>query len=131
MSRCGSILTRYIPILQKSRVMFDRAFTHTILRHMINTFVQFPSGMCMSYEYMFMTIVILGLSNPKRLIDVYLKLLIKELLELWHVGVRTYDHATDNAFIMLAALMWIVNLYPPMGWRLGGVPLGLWDVQFV
>ncbi|KAL0318265.1 UNVERIFIED_CONTAM: hypothetical protein Scaly_2849300 [Sesamum calycinum] len=23
-----------------------------------------------------------------------------ELLQLWHAGVRTYDHATDNAFIM-------------------------------
>ncbi|KAL0413637.1 UNVERIFIED_CONTAM: hypothetical protein Sradi_1565400 [Sesamum radiatum] len=28
---------------------------------------------------------------------------------LWHVGVRTYDHATDNEFIMQAVLMWIVN----------------------
>ncbi|KAK4389939.1 hypothetical protein Sango_2330900 [Sesamum angolense] len=40
------------------------------------------------------------LSNPKRLIDVYLEPLIEELLQLWHVSVRTYDHATDNAFIM-------------------------------
>ncbi|KAL0373228.1 UNVERIFIED_CONTAM: hypothetical protein Scaly_1004400 [Sesamum calycinum] len=110
--------------------MFDRAFAHTILRHTINTFVQFSSGMCMSYEYMFMTMMILGPSNPKRLIDVYLELLIKELLELWHVGVRTYDHATDNAFIMLAALMWIVNDLPAyrmaFGWstaRVMGCPI--------
>ncbi|KAL0412281.1 UNVERIFIED_CONTAM: hypothetical protein Slati_3817800 [Sesamum latifolium] len=40
-----------------------------------------------------------------RLIDVYLKLLIEELLQLWHLGVRTYDHGTDNEFIMRAALM--------------------------
>ncbi|KAL0290418.1 UNVERIFIED_CONTAM: hypothetical protein Sangu_2575100, partial [Sesamum angustifolium] len=48
-------------------------------------------------------------SNPKRLIDVYLEPLIKELLQLWHVGVITYNHATDNAFIMRAALMWTVS----------------------
>ncbi|KAL0324665.1 UNVERIFIED_CONTAM: hypothetical protein Scaly_2433600 [Sesamum calycinum] len=50
--------------------------------------------------------------------------LIEELLQLWHVGVRTYDHATDNTFIIRAALMWIVNNLPAMGWRLGGVPPG-------
>ncbi|KAL0404078.1 UNVERIFIED_CONTAM: hypothetical protein Sradi_2048600 [Sesamum radiatum] len=40
----------------------------------------FPLGMCMSSEYMFLTMVIPGSSNPKRLIDVYLEPLIEELL---------------------------------------------------
>ncbi|KAL0336681.1 UNVERIFIED_CONTAM: hypothetical protein Sradi_4880000 [Sesamum radiatum] len=31
------------------------------------------------------------------------------------MGVRTYDHATDNAFIMRAALMWTVNNLPANG----------------
>ncbi|KAK4403217.1 hypothetical protein Sango_1062400 [Sesamum angolense] len=39
-----------------------------------------------------------------------------------HMGVRMYDHAMDNAFIMRAALIWTVNDLPPMGWRLDGVP---------
>ncbi|KAL0420773.1 UNVERIFIED_CONTAM: hypothetical protein Slati_3100200 [Sesamum latifolium] len=65
-----------------------------------------PPGMCMSFEYMFLMMVIPSPSNPKRLIDVYLEPLIEELLQLWHVGVRT-------------------------GWRLDGVPPGLWDVRFV
>ncbi|KAL0411462.1 UNVERIFIED_CONTAM: hypothetical protein Slati_3735900 [Sesamum latifolium] len=78
MPRHGSILTRCIPILQKSRVMFGLAFAQTVLRRM-------------------------------RLIDVYLEPLIEELLQLWHVGVRTYNHATENKFIMQAALMWTVN----------------------
>ncbi|KAL0316933.1 UNVERIFIED_CONTAM: hypothetical protein Scaly_2869300 [Sesamum calycinum] len=55
-----------------------------------------PPGMCMSFEYMILTIVIPDPSNPKRLIDVYLEPLIEELLQLWHVGVRTYDHATSG-----------------------------------
>ncbi|KAL0405154.1 UNVERIFIED_CONTAM: hypothetical protein Slati_3829300 [Sesamum latifolium] len=65
--------------------------------------------MYMSFEYIFLTMVIRGPSNLKRLIDVYSKPLIEELLQLWHVGVRTYDHATDNEFIMRATLMWTVN----------------------
>ncbi|KAL2250064.1 UNVERIFIED_CONTAM: hypothetical protein Sindi_2480100 [Sesamum indicum] len=37
-------------------------------------------SMCMSSEYMFLTMVIPGPSNPERLIDVYLRPLIQELL---------------------------------------------------
>ncbi|KAK4391606.1 hypothetical protein Sango_1938400 [Sesamum angolense] len=84
-----------------------------------------PPRICMSSKYIFLTMVISGHSNPKRLIDVYLKSLIKELLQLWHVGVRTYDHATDRAFIMRAALMWTVNDLPAYGmasgWSIAGV----------
>ncbi|KAL0448253.1 UNVERIFIED_CONTAM: hypothetical protein Slati_1381700 [Sesamum latifolium] len=36
-----------------------------------------PPGMCMSSEYMFLTMVIPGPSNLKRLIDVYLQPLIR------------------------------------------------------
>ncbi|KAL0410928.1 UNVERIFIED_CONTAM: hypothetical protein Slati_3682500 [Sesamum latifolium] len=71
--------------------------------------VESPPGMCMSSEYIFLTMVIPGPYNPKRLIDVYLEPLIEDLLQLWRVGVRTYNHATDNEIIMLAVLMWIVN----------------------
>ncbi|KAL0388042.1 UNVERIFIED_CONTAM: hypothetical protein Sradi_2686000 [Sesamum radiatum] len=61
---------------------------------------------------MFLMMVIPDPSNPKHLIDVYLDLLIKELLKFWHVGARTYDHATNMAFMMLAVLMWTVNDLP-------------------
>ncbi|KAL0448967.1 UNVERIFIED_CONTAM: hypothetical protein Slati_1453100 [Sesamum latifolium] len=81
--------------------------------------------MCMSSEYMFLTMVIPSLSNPKRLIDVYLESLIKELLQLWHVGVRTYDHATDNEFIMRTALMWTVNDLPAYGMTFGWSTAGV------
>ncbi|KAK4391426.1 hypothetical protein Sango_1920400 [Sesamum angolense] len=37
------------------------------------------------------------------------ELLIEELLQLWHVAVRTYDHATDRAFTKQATLVWTVN----------------------
>ncbi|KAL0288832.1 UNVERIFIED_CONTAM: hypothetical protein Sradi_7087900 [Sesamum radiatum] len=74
-----------------------------------------PPGTWMNSEYIFLTMVIPSPSNLKHLIDVYLEPLIEELLKLWYVGVRTYDHATDQAFIMRAALMWIVNDKPAYG----------------
>ncbi|KAK4394088.1 hypothetical protein Sango_1879600 [Sesamum angolense] len=49
------------------------------------------------------------------LIDVYFESLIEELLQLWHVGVRMDDNATDQAFIMRATLMWTVNNLPAYG----------------
>ncbi|KAL0311182.1 UNVERIFIED_CONTAM: hypothetical protein Sangu_2412900, partial [Sesamum angustifolium] len=66
-------------------------------------------GMCMSSEHIFLTMVIPDPSNSKRLIDVYLEPLIEELLQLWHVGMRTYDHTTDRTSMMRVALMWTVN----------------------
>ncbi|KAK4389778.1 hypothetical protein Sango_2314800 [Sesamum angolense] len=81
--------------------------------------------MCMKSEYMYLTMVIPGPSNPKRLIDVYLEPLIDELLQLWHVGVRTHNHVTNQAFMMRAALMWTVNDLPAYGmasrWSTAGI----------
>ncbi|KAL0403923.1 UNVERIFIED_CONTAM: hypothetical protein Sradi_2033100 [Sesamum radiatum] len=68
----------------------------------IITLYNLSPGMCMNSEYMFRTMVILGQSNPKRLIEVYLEPLIDELLQLWHVGVQTHDHSTNQAFMMRA-----------------------------
>ncbi|KAL0307869.1 UNVERIFIED_CONTAM: hypothetical protein Sangu_3007200 [Sesamum angustifolium] len=42
-----------------------------------------PSWMCMKPEYMFLSLIIPGPANPKRLIDVYLQPLIQELVQLW------------------------------------------------
>ncbi|KAL0463613.1 UNVERIFIED_CONTAM: hypothetical protein Slati_0248900 [Sesamum latifolium] len=104
--------------------MFGLAFAQTVLCPndqydrtyscwpVIITPYNLPPGICLSYEYMFLTMVIPG---PP---------LIKELLQLWHVGVRTYDHAMKNKFIMRVALMWTVNGLPGYGWRLDGVPPG-------
>ncbi|KAL2231197.1 UNVERIFIED_CONTAM: hypothetical protein Sindi_1714100 [Sesamum indicum] len=75
----------------------------------------FPD-MCMSSEYIFLTMVIPSPSNPKRR---SLEPLIEELLQLWDVGVRTYNNATDNAFIMQEALMWTMNYLPAHGMASG------------
>ncbi|KAL0367675.1 UNVERIFIED_CONTAM: hypothetical protein Sradi_3657600 [Sesamum radiatum] len=80
--------------------------------------------------------VIPGPSNPKRCIDIYLEPLIKELLQLWHIGVLTHDHATNQAFMMRAALMWTINDLPAYGmasgWSTAGImgcPVCMEDTQ--
>ncbi|KAL0402325.1 UNVERIFIED_CONTAM: hypothetical protein Slati_4262400 [Sesamum latifolium] len=78
-----------------------------------------PPEMCLSSEYMFLTMIILGPSNPKRLIDIYLEPLIEELQNLWHVGVQMRDNAKDEIFTMRAALMWTVNDLPAYGMAFG------------
>ncbi|KAL0315258.1 UNVERIFIED_CONTAM: hypothetical protein Scaly_2873100 [Sesamum calycinum] len=99
MPRRESILIGCILILQTSHVMLGWAFEQMM--------------------------VIPGPSNPKRLIDVYLEPLIEELLQLWHLGVRTYDHATDRAFMMRAALMWTMNDLPTYGMAFGWSTAGV------
>ncbi|KAK4395948.1 hypothetical protein Sango_1749100 [Sesamum angolense] len=53
-----------------------------------------------------------------------------ELLQLWHVGVRTYDHGVW-IFMMRAALMWIVNDLPAYGMVSWWNTTGLGDVRSV
>ncbi|XP_070051176.1 uncharacterized protein [Nicotiana tomentosiformis] len=53
-----------------------------------------PPEMCMTSSYLFLTCIVLGPSNPKGLIDVYLQPLIDDLKLLWHEGVETYDIST-------------------------------------
>ncbi|KAL0313308.1 UNVERIFIED_CONTAM: hypothetical protein Sradi_5730100 [Sesamum radiatum] len=81
--------------------------------------------MCISSEYMFLTMVISGLSNPKRLIDVYLEPLIEELQNLWHVGVLTRDSVKDETFRMRVALIWTLNDLPAYGMAFGWSSAGV------
>ncbi|KAL0409463.1 UNVERIFIED_CONTAM: hypothetical protein Sradi_1880700 [Sesamum radiatum] len=80
--------------------------------------------MCMS-SHTLMTMVILGPSNQKFLVDVYLDSLIEELQNLWHMGVLVYDHAKNETFMMYAVLMCTVNDQPAYkmasGWSTDGV----------
>ncbi|KAL0435230.1 UNVERIFIED_CONTAM: hypothetical protein Sradi_0230900 [Sesamum radiatum] len=54
-----------------------------------------PPRMCMKSEYMFLSLIIPGPANPKRLIDVYLQPLIEELVQLWLVGAQTCVDLND------------------------------------
>jgi hypothetical protein len=71
-----------------------------------------PHWMCMKHMSFILSLVILGLSSLGMDIDVYLQPLIDELLELWNVGVRTFDASKMKFFNMRAQLMWTINDLP-------------------
>ena len=61
--------------------------------------------MCMKIPYMFLTLIVTGSQNPKKLIDIYMQPLIEELQRLWVEGVPTYDVSTDQTFVIKATLL--------------------------
>ncbi|KAL2252647.1 UNVERIFIED_CONTAM: hypothetical protein Sindi_0059400 [Sesamum indicum] len=83
------------------------------------------SRICMSFEYMFLMMVIPGPSYPKCLLDVYLEPLIEELQKLEHVGVLMRDNVKNKTFTMRATFIWTVNDLPTSrvvsGWSTAGV----------
>jgi len=64
---------------------------------------------------MFLFTVILSPSRAGRKIDVCLRLLIDELVQLWSSGALTYDISRKQNFLMREALMWTINDFPAYG----------------
>ncbi|XP_038713903.1 uncharacterized protein LOC120007624 isoform X1 [Tripterygium wilfordii] len=83
-----------------------------------------PPWLCMKQPYFMMTLLIPGRKCPENDIDVYLQPLIKELLELWEVGVHTYDAYAQQNFQLRAAVMWTINDFPAYGNLSGWVTKG-------
>jgi len=71
--------------------------------------------MCMRPEFMFLSMIIPGPSNPGRNIDVCLCPLIDKLTQLWSFGTLTYDISRKHNFVMRATLMWTINDFPAYG----------------
>jgi len=57
----------------------------------IVTVYNLPPWKCMTRPFMFLSMMILGPTNPGKRLDVFLRPLIDELNNLWFVGVETYD----------------------------------------
>ena len=83
-----------------------------------------PPWMCMKEAYMFLTVIVSGPKNPKQGINVFLQPLISKLLQLWEVGVLTYDVSLKQNFMIRATLMWTVSDFPAYamlsGWSTAG-----------
>ncbi|CAM8911501.1 unnamed protein product [Rhodiola kirilowii] len=83
-----------------------------------------PPWLCMKTRFIWLTILIPGLSNPKKRLDIYLRPLIDVLVQLWNVGVDTYDANRRQSFTLRAALMWTVSDFPTYamlsGWSTQG-----------
>lgn len=74
-----------------------------------------PPWECMKKTSTILSMIIPGKLMPGNNIDVYLQPLIKELNELWHDGVQTFDSSKNEMFTMRAALMWTISDFPGLG----------------
>ena len=74
-----------------------------------------PSWLCMKRKYMMLPVLIQGPKQPGNDIDVYLRLLVDELLLLWkEEGVRVWDEYKQENFDLRALLFVTINDWPPL-----------------
>lgn len=52
--------------------------------------------MCMNDLYMLLTLLVPGPNDPTKNLNVYLRPLNNELVQLWNISVRTYDTSTKT-----------------------------------
>ena len=74
-----------------------------------------PPEMCLKREVMFLSLLIPGPDHPKKSFDVFLQPLIKELTDLWNVGIPAYDVSTRQNFTLKAVLLWTISDFPAYG----------------
>ncbi|XP_035544633.1 uncharacterized protein LOC118348016 [Juglans regia] len=74
-----------------------------------------PPWLCMKDHFFMMSLLIPGPKAPGNEIDVYLRPLIDELVDLWENGVDTYDASTKQMFQLHAAFLWTINDFPAYG----------------
>lgn len=83
-----------------------------------------PPWLCMKQPYMMLTLLIDGPKSPGNNIDVYLRLIVDEMKELWDIGVNTYDAFGNEMFKMRALMLWTINDLPALamlsGWSTKG-----------
>ncbi|KAL4560130.1 hypothetical protein LXL04_032279 [Taraxacum kok-saghyz] len=71
-----------------------------------------PPWLVMKQPNLILSLIIPGPSSPGNKINVYMQPLIKELKELWDVGVETYDASNKQNFQLKAALMSTISDFP-------------------
>jgi hypothetical protein len=75
-----------------------------------------PPWLCMKRKFIMMPVLIQGPKQPGNDIDVYLKPLVQELLQLWSLaGVRVWDEHKQEEFDLRAMLFVTINDWPALG----------------
>ncbi|XP_042973519.1 uncharacterized protein LOC122305193 [Carya illinoinensis] len=74
-----------------------------------------PPWLCMKDQFFMTSLIIPRPKSPGNDIDVYLQLLVDELLEFWEHGIPTYDASIKEMFVLHAALLWTINDFPAYG----------------
>ncbi|KAK1661339.1 hypothetical protein QYE76_049498 [Lolium multiflorum] len=74
-----------------------------------------PPWLCMKRKFIMMPVLIQGPKQPGNDIDVYLRPLVDELLELWaKPGVRVWDEHTEQEFDLRGLLFVTINDWPAL-----------------
>ena len=68
--------------------------------------------LCMKHKYSMLSMLILGLKQPRNDIDVYLTPLIEDLKHLWDDGVMVYNAHEEEMFNLRAMLYGTINDFP-------------------
>ena len=75
----------------------------------------FPPWLCMKRKFIMMPVLIQGPKQPGNDIDVYLRPLVEELLQLWNgKGVRAWDEHKQEEFDVKALLFVTINEWPAL-----------------
>ena len=75
-----------------------------------------PPWLCMKRKFIMMLVLIQGPKQPGNDIDVYLRPLVEELLQLWaRPGVRVWDEHKGEEFDLRALLFVPINDWPALG----------------
>jgi hypothetical protein len=69
-----------------------------------------PPNKCLKQGFIFLALVILGPKEPKKQINIFLRLLMEELKELWQ-GVDTYDSHLKNRFNLCVTYLSSIHDY--------------------
>ena len=74
-----------------------------------------PPWLCMKRKFIMMPVLIQGPKQPGNDIDVYLRPLVEELLQLWREeGVRVWDEHKQEEFDLRALLFVTINDWPAL-----------------
>jgi hypothetical protein len=79
-----------------------------------------PPWLCMKRKFIMMLVLIQGPKQPRNDINVYLRPLVEELLQLWSTtGVRVWDEYKQEHFDLWALLFVTINDWPALSNLLG------------
>jgi hypothetical protein len=74
-----------------------------------------PPWLCMNRKFIMMSVLIQGPKQPRNDIDVYLRPLVEELLQLWSTtGVRVWDEYKQEHFDLRSLLFITINSWPAL-----------------
>jgi hypothetical protein len=72
--------------------------------------LQYVPNKCLKQGFIFPTLIILGPKEPKKQMNIFLRLLMEEMKQLWQ-GVDAYDSHLKCRFNLCAAYLWSIHDY--------------------